>query len=241
MAALPLSFLITESALAHPPVWCQEVRRGKRVHAAAHIALPALVSLRRGRLPLAPRSLRARSGDLRRENALATRDDLSRLRSLRMLARFRGAGLLVPVPRSARAYYVAGVSPSLRIVRPWTKLFIEQLATAKHLLFGTRLRITSLTRTPAYQKALVATKPNAAPARGPTPSTHLTGAAVDIGKASLSGRELAWLRTVLHRLTARDLVHAVEEFREPHFHVLVRRQYGTYARTLASPLLVGGC
>jgi hypothetical protein len=158
-----------------------------------------------------------------------------------MLARFRRAGLLVPVPASTRTYYVAQVPASLRLARPWTKRFIEQLATAKRLLFGTRLRITSLTRITAHQEALIATNPNAAPARGPIPSTHLTGAAVDLGKASLSPRELAWLRTVLGRLTARGLVHAVEEFSEPHFHVLVRRQYATYARTLASPLLVGGC
>jgi hypothetical protein len=239
--ALPVSVLIAATALAHESVWCQEVPRGTRIRAVAHIAIPTLVGLRRGVLPLASRSLRARPGDLHRQNVLATRDHLSRLRTGRMLARFRRAGLLVPVPASTRAYYVVGVPESLRIARPWTKRFIEQLATAKHVLFGTRLRVTSLTRTPARQEALIATKPNAAPARGPIPSTHLTGAAVDIGKASLSARELAWLRTVLHRLTARGLVHAVEEFREPHFHVLVPRRYATYARTLASPLLVGGC
>jgi hypothetical protein len=233
--------LIAAPAFAHESVWCQEIRRGKRVRAVAHVALPALLRLRRGNLPLAPGSLRARPGDLHRENVLANRDDLSRIRTRRMLAGFRRAGLLVPVPASTRAYYVAGVPASLRVARPWTRRFIEQVAAAKHRLFGTRLRITGLTRTPARQEALIATTPNAAPARGPILSTHLTGAAVDVGKASLSARELAWLRTVLHRLTARELVHAVEEFNEPHFHVLVRRQYGTYARTLASPLLVGGC
>jgi hypothetical protein len=239
VAAIPLNLLIVAPALPDDSVWCEQVRRDRRMR--AHIALPALVRLRRGSLPLASRSLPARAGDLHRENALATRDDLSRMRTVRVLARFRRAGLLVPVPASSRAYYVAGVPASLRIARPWTKRFIEQLATAKRLLFGTQLRITSLTRTTARQHALIATKPQAAPARGPLSSTHLTGAAVDISTASLSGRELAWLRTVLHRLRARGLVHAVEEFSEPHFHVLVRRQYGRYARTLASPLLVGGC
>jgi hypothetical protein len=72
-------------------------------------------------------------------------------------------------------------------------------------------------------------------------STHLTGAAVDISKRSLSEAEIAWLRTVLARLKARGLIHAAEEFREPHFHVLVRKVYATYARALRSPILAGGC
>ena len=122
-----------------------------------------------------------------------------------------------------------------------TKRFIEQLAAAKRRFFGTPLRITGLTRTRTYQNALTATKGNAAPAHGRLQSTHLTGASVDISKRPLSVREINWLRIVLRRLTVDGLVHAIEEFREPHFHVFVRKRYGAYARTLAPHLLVGGC
>jgi len=52
---------------------------------------------------------------------------------------------------------------------------------------------------------------------------------------------VAWMRLVLRRLSRRGLVHAVEELRQPHFHVLVRRAYDGYGRRLSSPLLIGGC
>ena len=57
------------------------------------------------------------------------------------------------------------------------------------------------------------------------------------GRGALAG----WLRTVLARLRGRGLIHAVEEFREPHFHVMVGRAYDEYARALRSPILAGGC
>ena len=53
--------------------------------------------------------------------------------------------------------------------------------------------------------------------------------------------ETAWLRTILHRLSRRGLVYAVEEFGEPHFHVMVRRAYADYTRRHGSPVRVSGC
>jgi hypothetical protein len=200
-----------------------------------------LIGLHKGSVGFLAMPLRARAGSLRRENAAATRDDLSRVASDRMLTRFRRARLVVSVPASTRTYYVSGVPGFLRFARPWTKRFIEQLAAAKRRAFGTPLRITGLTRTRSYQKALGTTNGNAAPAHGHSQSTHLTGAAVDISKRLLSTREIDWMRAVLWRLTADGLVHAIEEFRQPHFHVLVRKRYGASARTLVSPLLIEGC
>ena len=103
------------------------------------------------------------------------------------------------------------------------------------------LRITSLTRTVFTQRRLRRTNPSAAPADGPVISTHHTGAAVDVSKRGLSEEEIAWLRTVLARLRGRGLIHAVEEFGEPRFHVMVGRAYDEYARALRSPILAGGC
>jgi murein DD-endopeptidase MepM/ murein hydrolase activator NlpD len=252
---------------AAEPVWCHEVRsgdtlagisrryraplakllavnalgNGQALRVGTRLVLPSirarLGALRAGR----PLALRAPAGHLRRENAAATRDGLSRMRDLAMVRRFRRAGRLVPVVAEARSYYVAGVSAASRVARPWTRRFIEQLAGAMHARFETRLRVTSLTRTPASQLALRRVNVNAAPTAGPARSTHLTGAAVDISKRGLAEPEVAWLRTVLGRLKARGLIHAVEEFREPHFHVLVRRGYATYARALPAPILAGGC
>lgn len=163
------------------------------------------------------------------------------MRDLAMVRRFRRAGLLVGVPSETRTYYVTGVESSLRVTRPWTKLFIDQVAGAFYELFERRLRITSLTRTWGAQRALTRINPSAAPAHGPVQSTHLTGAAVDLSKRFLSEGEIAWFRTVLWRLKRRGLIDVAEEFREPHFHVFVRRGYGGYGPTLSSPLLAGGC
>jgi hypothetical protein len=158
-----------------------------------------------------------------------------------MIRRFQKAGFLVAIPAETPTYYVEGMRSSFRLARPWTKHFIEQLASAFQEIFGQRLRITSLTRTRLTQLVLRRTNPNAAPARGAVQSTHLTGAAVDISKRSLTEAELAWLRTVLWRLRRKGLIHAVEEFLEPHFHVMVRRRYPEYGRVLPSPIVVGGC
>ena len=266
-AALALILLLADLCPAGEPRWCHEVRAGDTLTAIARrhgasvdelrglnrlapkaiprphsiLMLPRVADLRRGRLDLSRPPLRARPHRLSRESAAAVRDRLSRMRDLAAVERFRRSGLLVAVPPRTRAYYVAGVGTRLRVARPWTRRFVEQLAAAFHDLFGEPLRITSLTRTVAHQRALLRINPSAAPARGPVQSTHLTGAAVDISKRSLSEAEIGWLRTVIARLERRGVIHAVEEFGEPHFHVLVRRAYAPYARALRSPILAGGC
>lgn len=266
--AVVVVLLLVQAAHAGEAVWCHQVRRGDTLAAIARrygievdelrglnrlgskaalrprriLTLPTIHALRNGRLDLARPPLVATLGRLGRESAAATRDRLSRMRDLAMVERFRRARLLVVVPSETRTYHVAGVDASLRVTRPWTKLFIEQVAGAFHDLFGKRLRITSLTRTTAAQRALERINPNAAPAHGPVRSTHLTGAAVDLSKRFLSEEEIAWFRTVLGRLKReRALVDVAEEFHEPHFHVLVRRGYGEYATRLPSPVLAGGC
>jgi hypothetical protein len=150
------------------------------------------------------------------------------MRDIAMVQRFRRAGRLVSVPAETATYYVAGVSAALRAARPWTKHFIEEVSRAFHRLFDQRLRITSLTRTRALQRRLLQASIGAAPAQGPVQSTHLTGAALDISKRALSAIQVAWLRTVLDRLNRRGLIHVVEEFQEPHFHVMVTRRYLRY-------------
>jgi murein DD-endopeptidase MepM/ murein hydrolase activator NlpD len=265
--AMALVLLPAQAGHASEPVWCYQVRHGDTLAAIARRAgasvqelrglnrlapkaipsvrsilmLPTVRDLRRGQLDLSRPPMVATPRRLNRESAAATRDRLSRMRDLAMVQRFRRKGLLVPVPSRTGTYYVEGVDPRLRVARPWTRRLIEQMAQAFQDLFARPLRITSLTRTTATQQRLRRTNPSAAPAAGPVRSTHLTGAAVDISKRSLPDSAVAWLRTVLARLQRRGLVHAVEEFREPHFHVMVRRAYDEYARALRSPILAGGC
>ncbi len=252
------------SVMASP--WCHQVRAGetlariaRRYHTTVErlrtlnpragaarlrpgrlLMLPALGRLHRGRLET-PAPLLAPVGSLVGENRAADRDDLSRMRDGGMVRRFVDVGLLVPLPAETATYRIPDVPAALRVARPWTKRFIEQLAAALHGLFGGRAKITSLTRTVARQRILGRTNVNAAPASGAEASTHLTGATFDLSKRPLSSREVAWTRLVLRRLARRRLVHAVEEFRQPHFHVMVRRAYADYGRRLPSPLLIGGC
>jgi hypothetical protein len=201
---------------------------GATARAQRTMRRPGLFHVRLDRLGLSPPPLVARPGRLRRESDAARRDRLSRMRDMAMVERFRRIGLLVRVPAQARTYYVAGVRGSLRVVRPWTKYFIEQVSHTFHCLFDQRLRITSLTRTPDLQRLLLRTNLGAAPVQGAVQSTHLTGAAFDMSKRALSRRQVAWLRTVLAKLSRRGLIHVVEEFQEPHFHVMVTRRYGQY-------------
>jgi hypothetical protein len=256
LGAAALLLLPTRVAWADEAVRCRQVRRGDNGAAAiarhcrtparrrgrgdlsgSHrrphgiLQWPAALYVRPGRLDLARRPLVASPGRLRRESDAALRDHLSRMRDIAMVRRFRKAGRLVTVPAEAPTYYVAGVSGPLRVARPWTMYFIEQMSRAFHRRFDRRLRITSLTRTRAVQRRLLRRNIGAAPAEGSVQSTHLTGATLDISKRMLSATQVAWLRTVLDRLNRQGLIHVVEEFQEPHFHVMVRRRLLQYEDT----------
>lgn len=266
LAALALLLVVAPWAAAAEPPWCHRVRPGETLSglAARHrstvevllrlnpgagsglragqiLSLPALARLRSGALPLVAGPLTARPGSLLRENAAADRQRLSRLQDMSMVRRFVRAGLLLPLARETPTFVLAGVPAELRVTRPWTKRFIQQLAAGMQSLFGSRLRVTSLTRTVSVQRELATWNGNAAPAEGIPRSTHLTGAAVDISTRFHAERELAWLRVVLGRLARGGVLTAVEEVAQPHFHILVFRQYLAYARALPSPLLIGGC
>jgi hypothetical protein len=262
--AVPVS---PAGAAAGAPVWCHVVRPGEslaavarragtspaRLHQLNHLlrgtpvrsgdvlVLPAVEHLRNGRLQSFAASIPASRGHLARDNAQASAERLSRLRTRAALDRFVRAGLLVPVPEEARGFRVVGVPRWRRVARPWARLFVQQLGEALHTLFGSRLRVTDLTRTVAVQETLGKWNGNAAPAWGAVASTHLTGAAVDLSKVEHSDIELAWLRLVLARLTARGLVSAIEEFAQPHFHVMVLRAYARHGVRLRAPVAIGGC
>jgi LysM repeat protein len=254
-------------SLSGAPTWCVEVRRGESLAAIARragtslgrirranalgrgdrvrpgdiLALPLPTGLQSGHLRVSAPALPARPGHRMRENAAADRQRLSRLRTRTGLERFVRAGLLVPVAAEAPGFRVVGVPSWRRVARPWTRLFIARLGEAVRRLFGGRLRVTDLSRTEAVQTALLAVNGNAAPAGGPGRSSHLTGASVDLSKAEHSERELQWLRLVLRRLARRGIASPIEEFAQPHFHVMVFREFADYARRLRDPSLIGGC
>jgi len=264
LAALASLATAVPEAMALPP-WCHVVQRGDSLARIARqartsaarvrhlnaidparpirpgdiLALPGVDGVGDKELAALARPIPARQGHRARENQGADADRLSRIRTRAVLDRFVRAGLLVPVPPVTPGFAVAGVPGWRRVTRPWTRTFLRQLGVAVNVRFGGRLRVTDLTRTEAVQLALGGWNGNAAPARGPLTSTHLTGAAVDLSKVEHADVEIVWLRAVLRRLNARGLVNAIEEFAQPHFHVMVFRAYERYAARLRAPSAIG--
>jgi hypothetical protein len=177
-------------------------------------------------------SLAARSSSQYVQNVRADADDLSRMRDAAMIKRFARAGLLNRVPVSTRHYYLHGIPPNYRYLRPWSKLFAERLSSQFHARFSERLRYTSLVRCTAYQRSLARRNGNAAAPAGSRRSSHLTGATLDISKRYMDERQIAWMRRVLGNLHERKVIYVVEEFRQPVFHVMVHRDYLNYVNSL---------
>ena len=153
-----------------------------------------------------------------------------------MVGRWARLQLLVPVKEKTPNYYLHAVPSDYRYLRPWARLLLERLSQQYRYRFGRQLRVTSLLRTVSYQKSLARRNANAAPSSGPKASVHLTGACLDISKKVMTRSQQKWVRNVLSQLHKRKYLYAIEEFRQPAFHVLVHRRYEDYVaqRTAAS-------
>lgn len=162
------------------------------------------------------------------QNRQADEDNLSRIEDAKMLERFVRLKLLASVPGDTRDYYLANVPSRYRFARPWTKLFIERLGNQYRDRFGTKLRVTSLIRTISLQNSLRRRNANAASPYGEKRSTHLTGASIDISKKGMTRAQQNWMRGVLRSLREQGYIFAIEEFRQPAFHIMVYRQYEDY-------------
>lgn len=173
-------------------------------------------------------SLRAKVGDPAQQNEKADRDHLSRMADDAMAARWVRLKLLEPVAAKTSTYYLHQIRQPNRYLRPWTKLFLARLSRQYYARFKTPLRVTSLLRPAEYQRSLQRRNGNAGSYRGPKASTHLTGAALDISKKGMTSRQLSWMRSVLSSLNEKGHIYGIEEFKQPHFHVMVYRSYDDY-------------
>ena len=116
--------------------------------------------------PLTAASLRGYPGAQLLQNERADADRLSRLEDRTMLQRFARLQLIDPIPSKTRNYYLHSVPTPYRYLRPWAKLFLDRLSSQYRARFRKPLRVTSLTRTAAYQKSLRRKNSNAAAANG---------------------------------------------------------------------------
>jgi hypothetical protein len=170
---------------------------------------------------VATASLRGSPASMARQNHVANLHDLSRIADSESLDSMCRANSLVPLPSNRHIRINQKLDRRRRFCLPWTRTYLEKLAAEYHKLFGEPLQVNSAVRTVAHQKTLRVTNGNAAPATGPTASSHLTGATVDIAKLPCSAKGLAWLRTRLLADEQAGLIEATEEFQQAVFHVMV--------------------
>ena len=172
-----------------------------------------------------PSPLRGSLESLERQNVRSDAEGLERIEDEDDLSSRIEHKLLVPLPASP----TLTVNPSLpehhRYCRPWTAQFLADLARAHAAVFHRPIEVNSAVRTVEYQKRLMETNGNAAPAEGDVVSPHLTGATVDIAKEGLSRQEISWMRRQLKGLQEAGKIDVEEEFEQACFHITVYKSY----------------
>jgi hypothetical protein len=181
---------------------------------------------------LMPSPLRGSLESLERQNAKLDAEGLERIEDESDLAARIADGLLVHVPESAALTVNSDLIPNHRYCRPWTARFLAELAREHETAFHKPLEVSSAVRTVEYQRRLMRTNGNAAPAEGDVVSPHLTGATVDIAKSGLSRQEMAWMRERLLALQSAGKIDVEEEFRQACFHITVYKNYAPERKTL---------
>jgi hypothetical protein len=172
-----------------------------------------------------PPSLRGSLASLERQNDRLEAEGLERIEDEADLAARIADKLLVPIPTSSALTVNPDLEENHRYCRPWTAKFLSDLARLHEAAFHSPLEVSSAVRTVEYQKRLMHTNGNAAPAEGDLVSPHLTGATIDIAKKGLSRAEMAWMRKRLADLEATGKIDVEEEFKQACFHITVYKSY----------------
>jgi hypothetical protein len=172
-----------------------------------------------------PPPLRGSYESLARQNQKSEADGLERIEDEDDLADRIARNMLVPVPASAALAVNGNLPGNYRYCRPWTALFLSDLARAHAAQFHRPLEVSSAVRTVEYQKRLMETNGNAAAAEGDIVSPHVTGATIDIAKQGLSRQELGWMRSRLLALEQAGKIDVEEEFQQSCFHITVYKSY----------------
>lgn len=173
-----------------------------------------------------PPPLRGSLESLQRQNEIADAEGLERILDEEDLSHRIEQKLLVPLPESSALTVNENLPEAHRYCRPWTAVFLRDLARAHNARFQRPIEVSSAVRTVEYQKRLMRINGNAAAAEGDIVSPHLTGATIDIAKGGMSRQELGWMRSWLLRLQLAGKIDVAEEFRQACFHITV---YKTYA------------
>jgi len=202
----------------------QRTRRGLARASARKQAIAKTASLHGRRLAmLAP--LVGSYESLARQNDKTEDDNLERIEDEDDLADRIARKVLVPVPASTALAVNGDLPENHRYCRPWTALFLAELAKVHAALFHKPIEVSSAVRTVEYQKRLIGTNGNAAAAEGDVVSPHVTGATVDIAKQGLTRQEMGWMRSWLLPLQKAGKIDVEEEFQQACFHITVYKTY----------------
>jgi hypothetical protein len=187
-------------------------------------AVAETISLRLSQ-PAIPPPLRGSMESLVRQNDKTEADNLERIEDEDDLADRIARKMLIPVPTSAALTINEKLPASHRYCRPWTAQFLSDLAHIHGAEFHRPLEVSSAVRTVEYQKQLMETNGNAAPAEGDIASPHLTGATIDLAKQGMSRQEMGWMRAWLLPLQQAGKIDVEEEFQQACFHITVYKSY----------------
>lgn len=160
-----------------------------------------------------------------RQNQRDEQDGLARVQNDEDILRQVKRKTLVPLPVSAGLRVDERLPANRRYTRPWTATFLRDLARAHAAQFDNALQVNSAVRTVQFQKRLMRTNGNAAPAAGDNASSHLMGGTVDLAKRDMSPDELQWMRAWLWTLQQAGKIDVEEEFHQACFHIAVYKSY----------------
>lgn len=146
---------------------------------------------------------------------IAVREDLSRIKTAKGVARMVARRSLVRIRANEHLTLVGVTHP---YARPSMKIFLTRLSAQYHAGCGVPLIVTSLVRPSSKQ-----------PANASRFSVHPAGIAVDFRIPNERCR--AWLERSLRILEAAKVIEATKERRPPHYHVVVfPKDYRAYVR-----------
>ncbi len=165
-----------------------------------------------------------------RQNRIANRYHLARIKNRKELKNFIEKNLLIPID-STEVYYVdkeIGSADSqyahlYRYARPWVKKFLNETLDECFRENHQKFLITSLVRTRTYQNNLRRWNRNAISGRvWWRQSSHLTGSTVDISTIGMSQETKIWMRKRLKKLEKEGWIEATEEHGNQNcFHIMV--------------------
>ena len=178
-----------------------------------------------------PLLLKGSHDSLVRQNEEIDRLQLGRIADDTELQQLVDKGDLVSLPAESYVRVDPRLDEDRRYCRPWTREFLKDIGQAYYKEFKQPLQVNSAVRTVEQQEKLMRHNGNAAPAEGPTASSHLAGLTVDIAKHGMTRKQRKWMQDYLVRMRDLGLVEAVEERKQACFHVMVSDRYAAWRET----------